>query len=42
MPFVRKIPLVWSSPKAKEQTYTRYDPVSKRTVTVNCPCTVKK
>lgn len=34
----RKVPLVWAGPKNKVQTIQKWDPVSKRLVTVTCPC----
>lgn len=34
----RKIPLVWSNPKAKDQKYSRYDPTSGRVVQLGCDC----
>lgn len=34
----RKIPIVWSNPKAKDQKYSKYDPASGRVVQFGCNC----
>lgn len=38
MPALRKIPLVWSSPKEKQQINTRFDPTIGRVVNIACVC----
>ena len=34
----RRVPLIYSGKKQKEQTLTQYDPIGKRLVNVKCPC----
>lgn len=37
----RKIPLIWSSPKQKEQTLLKFDPTKVQVVRVKCICLTK-
>lgn len=36
--YARRLPTIWGHPKEKDQIIQKWDPISKRLVNVQCPC----